>query len=79
MENPYASLTFEQAMAQLEQIAAQLDAGDLSLEDTVACYEKGVALHKRCAQLLQDAKNRVSVLMNEQGEWKEKDWEETEC
>ena len=43
-------LTFEQAMGRLEEIVAQLEAGDHSLEDALSLYEEGAKLMKQCAE-----------------------------
>ena len=53
------ALTFEQAFAQLERVVAQLEDGDLLLDDALALYSRGQALAMRCAQLLEQAELRV--------------------
>ncbi len=53
------NLTFEQAFAQLEDIVAQLESGALSLEDSVRLYERGQALARHCAELLDAAELRI--------------------
>lgn len=62
-----AALPFEAALARLEEIVAQLEAGDLELEAALAAFEEGVALSKRCAALLGDAERRIEQLV-ESGE-----------
>jgi exodeoxyribonuclease VII small subunit len=52
-------LTFEDAYAQLEEIAAQLESGDLSLDESVALYERGQALARHCSDLLDAAELRI--------------------
>jgi exodeoxyribonuclease VII small subunit len=52
-------LTFEDAYAQLEDIAAQLESGDLSLDESVALYERGQALAQHCSDLLDAAELRI--------------------
>jgi exodeoxyribonuclease VII small subunit len=56
-------LTFDAALAELEQTVAQLEAGGLALERTLTLYERGVALQQRCEQLLGDAELRVRRLV----------------
>ncbi|HYN48123.1 MAG TPA: exodeoxyribonuclease VII small subunit, partial [Candidatus Nanopelagicales bacterium] len=45
-------LAFDAALAELEQTVAELEAGGLALERTLALYERGVALQQRCERLL---------------------------
>ena len=56
-------LTFDAALAELERTVAELEAGCLPLEQTIARYERGVALEQRCEQLLADAELRVRRLV----------------
>ncbi|MAK56786.1 MAG: exodeoxyribonuclease VII small subunit [Pusillimonas sp.] len=53
---------FETALTQLETLVAQMEDGDLPLEQSLAAYERGVALAKRCQSLLDDAEQQVKVL-----------------
>lgn len=62
-----AGLTFDQALAELQQVVAALEAGGTPLEASIALYERGVALHERCAALLADAELRVSRLVERAG------------
>jgi exodeoxyribonuclease VII small subunit len=57
------TLTFDAALAELERTVAELEAGGLPLEQTIARYERGVALEHRCEQLLADAELRVRRLV----------------
>lgn len=54
--------SFEEVYATLEEVVGHLEAGRLSLADSVACYELGVRLAERCDRLLADAELRVSRL-----------------
>lgn len=60
--SPVAEMTFEKALAELEQIVARLERGDVPLEDSIAAYERGEALKKRCADLLSIAEARVEKI-----------------
>lgn len=53
-------LSYEEAYAQLESILAQLEAGDLPLEQSMKLYELGSALTQYCARKLDEAELRVS-------------------
>jgi exodeoxyribonuclease VII small subunit len=55
---------FESAMAELEQIVADMEAGKLSLEDSLAAYKRGTELLSFCRGRLEDAQQQVSVLEN---------------
>ena len=51
--------TFEQALSRLEEIAAGLEDGSMTLENSLKAYEEGIALVKLCEKTLQDAKLRL--------------------
>lgn len=62
---PYADvagLSFEKALGELEQIVQKLEGGNVPLEDSIAIYERGEALKKRCEALLRDAEARVQKI-----------------
>jgi exodeoxyribonuclease VII small subunit len=54
--------SFEDAMAELEQLVAQMEAGDLPLEASVAAYKRGAELVKFCAAQLDKVESQVKVL-----------------
>ena len=58
-----ASLTFEQALQQLEQIVQQLEKGQVPLEDSIAIYERGTALKAHCEAKLRDAEARIEKIV----------------
>ena len=60
---PIDALTFDAALAELERTVAELEAGGLPLERTLALYERGVALQQQCERLLGDAELRVRRLV----------------
>jgi exodeoxyribonuclease VII small subunit len=60
-------LTFDDALAELQQTVAQLEAGGQPLEEALALYERGVALQQRCDRLLRDAELRVQQLVARAG------------
>lgn len=57
------TISFEDAMKELEQIASQLEKGDLNLEQSVAKFEEGMKLSKTCNKILEDAEKRISILI----------------
>ena len=60
--NELDELSFEQLYERLEEVTAQLESGDLSLEQSVALFEQGMELAKRCQGLLGDVEQRVETL-----------------
>ena len=61
-------MTYEQAVLELEKTVKALEAGTVSLDDSVKLYQLGVNLSNRCAELLADAENKVSILTETAGE-----------
>ena len=59
-------LKFEDCLARLEQIVTSLEAGTLSLEDSVKVYEEGVALARHCARYLDEADRRIEILAKDE-------------
>jgi exodeoxyribonuclease VII small subunit len=57
------SLTFEQALAELEQIVARLESGQAPLEDSIRLYERGAALKAHCETRLEAARLRVEKIV----------------
>lgn len=58
-----ADLTFEQAFQQLEEVVRQLESGELPLEQSLALFERGMALAKLCENKLDEAEQKVSQLV----------------
>ncbi len=63
---PVEDLTYEQAFAELEKIVAALEGEQHPLEDSLALYERGQALVKRCADLLDKAELKVKQLSGDE-------------
>ena len=59
---PVAELTYEQAFAELELIVATLETEERTLDEAIAQYERGQALAKHCADLLDQAELKVQQL-----------------
>jgi exodeoxyribonuclease VII small subunit len=55
-------LSYEQALSELEMIVSSLEANKLSLEDSLALFERGQALTKHCTELLDNANLRIKKL-----------------
>jgi exodeoxyribonuclease VII small subunit len=54
--------TFEETFEALEAVVARLELGQMRLDESVACYELGVRLARRCSEILDQAELRVSRL-----------------
>ena len=61
------ALSFEKALAELEQIVQKLERGDVVLEESVTIYERGEALKRRCEELLRQAEARVEKITLDAG------------
>ena len=55
-------MSFETAMAELEKVLGQLELGDVALEESIALYERGAALKKRCEAKLKEAEEKVAAI-----------------
>ncbi len=56
------NVSFEQALAQLEQIVSAIEGGQVGLEESLAKYEQGMALVKKCRTLLESAEKRIEMI-----------------
>jgi len=64
-----SALSFEQALAELESIVAQLESGQAPLEQSIELYERGARLKAHCEKRLDDAKLRVEkIVVGPQGQ-----------
>lgn len=70
MEEP--KLNFEEAMDKLEQIVAQLENGDVPLEQAIDLFQEGMKLSGLCSQKLEQVERKIEVLMEEEGQWTKK-------
>lgn len=62
MSEAVEALSFEQAIAELEKVVGQLERGDVALDESIALYERGAALRKRCQDKLKEAEEKVAKL-----------------
>jgi len=60
--------SFEKLFAELEQVIAKLEAGDLSLDESLALYQRGMELAKQCGTMLDQAELRIKELVARDGE-----------
>ena len=67
-------VSFEETMSKLEEIAAELEKGDLNLEESVSKFEEGMKLSKECSNLLEDAEKRITILIKDGDEIQEENF-----
>lgn len=63
MANEITAMSFEDALAELEQIVRGLEGGQLKLEDAISCYERGALLRRHCEAKLSEAEARVQAIV----------------
>ena len=68
------NLNFEEAMKQLENIAGELEKGDLDLDTSVSKFEEGMKLSKKCNDFLDQAEKKITMLINDGEEIKEENF-----
>ena len=59
---------FEDAMQELEQLVEQMERGDISLEESLKSFERGIKLTRTCQQALQEAEQKVHILLEKNGQ-----------
>ena len=66
-EKKIESMTFEEALAELEETAESLRSGRLSLEESVVVYDKSILLYTRCKEILDKAKQKIEIYRPQDG------------
>ena len=61
------AVNFETALGELEKLVQGMESGELSLEDSLKAFEKGMQLSRDCQQALSEAEQKVQVLMEKFG------------
>ena len=59
---------FEQSLADLQALVERLENGELSLEDSLTTFEQGIRLSRECQSALQQAEQKVQILLERDGE-----------
>ena len=62
---------FEQALENLEELVSAMEEGELTLEESLKAFEKGIKLTRECQSALKQAEQKVQVLINENGDTEE--------
>ena len=58
-------LTFEQLLSELEIISKKLESQEITLEESIALYEKGMKISKNCSKMLENAKQRIEKISDD--------------
>ena len=72
------SKSFEEQMENLEKIVSELEKGELNLDDSVAKFEEGIRISKECNKTLQETEKKITMVVNENGETREENFETEE-
>ena len=64
-KDPTHNKKFESALEDLEQVVEQLESGELSLEDALAAFERGVGLVKYCNEKLNEVEKKIELLVKD--------------
>ncbi|GGJ98844.1 exodeoxyribonuclease VII small subunit [Pseudomonas matsuisoli] len=67
MARKKAPLDFEQSLSDLQTLVERLEAGSLSLEDSLTAFEQGIRLTRDCQAALTQAEQKVQILMERDG------------
>jgi exodeoxyribonuclease VII small subunit len=60
--------SFEDSLAELEKLVERMEKGDITLEESLQCFERGVALTRTCQKALQEAEQKVQILLEKNGQ-----------
>ena len=71
--------SFEKSLKDLESIVSKMEKGDLSLEDALKQYEKGMSLVQNCQQALTEADQRIQLIMEKSGNITQEDFSQSEA
>ena len=55
-------IPFEKSMSELQDIVSQLEKGELTLEDSLQQFEKGITLARKCQEVLNQAEQKIEIL-----------------
>lgn len=67
-KKPSPSIDFEASLKTLEELVTRMEQGNLTLEESLTCFERGVTLTRTCQQALREAEQKVQILMEREGE-----------
>ena len=64
-------MKFEESLKELEEIVAKMEQGNLTIDESIAAFSKGIELCKNCSKALEDAKGKITILQKEMESIKE--------
>jgi exodeoxyribonuclease VII small subunit len=67
MAKPKKPFQFEPALAELEALVTAMESGDMSLEESLLAFENGIRLTRECQEALQQAEQKVQLLLSDHG------------
>lgn len=67
-------MNFEDSIKELENIANELEKGNLTLDESVSKFEQGMKLSKKCNDFLDSAEKKITMLINNNGEIEEENF-----
>lgn len=67
-KKPTINKDFEQQLSELEALVEQMEKGDISLENSLVSFEKGIKLARSCQQSLKEAELKVKILLSDDSE-----------
>ncbi|MEE9552184.1 MAG: exodeoxyribonuclease VII small subunit [Gammaproteobacteria bacterium] len=62
------NFNFEKTLQELESLVEKMEDGNLSLEESLKCFERGVTLTRSCQKALSEAEQKVQILLEKNGE-----------
>ncbi len=60
------NLSFEKAMSELERIVETLEKGDMTLDESIEAFQKGIELSRYCSKRLDEIERKITVLIEDQ-------------
>lgn len=68
-------ISFEENMEKLEKIVADLEKGDLDLDESVKKFEQGINISKKCDEILKNTEKKITILLNDDNNIKEENFD----
>lgn len=69
-----AKSSFETNMENLEKIVAELEKGELNLDESISKFEEGIKISKQCNKILEEAEKKITILLEKDGKIEEKNF-----
>lgn len=71
-------MSFEESMKKLETIVIELENGNLNLDESVKKFEEGMKMAKQCNNILEETEKKITILLENDGELKEENFQTEE-